>query len=112
MDRFQYLILLGGCLVLTLPLEFFFRARVWRRPRRLWQALWPVVLVFGVWDVWAIQRGHWTFSRRLTTGVKLPFDFPVDELAFFVAVPICGLLTFEAVRNILERSTAREKDSS
>ena len=31
-DRFQYLILMGLCLVVTLPLEFVFGARVWRRP--------------------------------------------------------------------------------
>ncbi len=101
MDRYQYLGLLLGCLVLTLPLEFLFRARVWRQPRRLLRAVVPVVLVFGTWDVWAIALDHWSFSRRLTTGVKLPFDFPVEELLFFVAIPICGLLTFEAVRNVL-----------
>ena len=101
MDRYQYLGLLLGCLILTLPLEFFFRARVWRQPRRLLRAVVPVVLVFGTWDVWAIARDHWSFSPRLTTGVRLPFDFPVEELLFFVAIPMCGLLTFEAVRNVL-----------
>ena len=103
MDRFQYLFLLGGCLLLTLPLELVLGARVWRRPRRLVRALWPVVLLFGVWDVWSIAQGHWTFSRRLTTGISPPFNLPVAELAFFVAIPICGLLTFEAVRNVLGR---------
>ena len=101
MDRYQYLALLFGCLLLTLPLEFVFRARVWRQPRRLVRAVLPVVAVFGVWDAWSISRGHWTFNPRLTTGVKLPFDFPIEELLFFVAIPICGLLTFEAVRTVL-----------
>ncbi len=104
MDRFQYAGLLLGCLVLTLPLEFLLGARVWRRPRLLVRAVVPVVIVFGTWDVWSIARGHWTFSDRLTTGVRLPFDFPVEELLFFVAIPICGLLTFEAVRNVLGES--------
>ena len=101
MDRYQYLALLVGCLVLTLPLEFFFGARVWRRPRMLVRSLVPVVMVFGAWDAWSIARGHWSFSRRLTTGVELPLDLPVEELVFFVAIPVCGLLTFEAVRNVL-----------
>jgi lycopene beta-cyclase len=51
MDRFQYLILMGICLVITLPLEFLFKARVWRRPRRLWAAVWPVAAVLIVWDL-------------------------------------------------------------
>ena len=34
-DRYQYLLLMAGCLLITLPLEFVLRARVYRRPRRL-----------------------------------------------------------------------------
>ena len=48
-DRFQYLILMGLCLVVTLPLEFVFGARVWRRPRRLLAALAVPVAIFVVW---------------------------------------------------------------
>ena len=102
-DRFQYLLLMAGCLVITLPLEFWFGARVWRRPRRLLAAMVPVLVVFCIWDAWAIRRGTWSFSARYTTGWRLPLvDIPVEEIAFFLAIPICGLLTLEAVRNIIE----------
>ena len=94
---------MAACLAVTLPLEVVFRARVYRRPRRLLRALLPSVAVFVVWDVVAIARDHWSFNDRYTTGWHLPLDLPVEELAFFVAIPICGLLTFEAVRRILER---------
>ncbi len=103
MDRYQYLILMGLCLFLTLPLELVLGARVWRSPRRLAAAVLPVAAVFVVWDVIAVARGHWRFSEKLTTGVEILPGFPVDELAFFVAIPICALLTLEAVRNVLTR---------
>lgn len=103
MSHYQYLILMGLCVVLTLPLEFVFSARVWRRPRRLVRALWPVIVVFGGWDIWAVAADHWHFSRALTTGVDLPGGLPVEELVFFVIVPVCGILTFEAVRNLTGR---------
>ena len=102
MDHFQYLLLMGGCLLLTLPLELVLGARVWRRPRRLLVALVPVVVVFSVWDVVAIARGTWDYSRRFTTGVLLPFDMPLEELVFFLVIPICGLLTYEAVGRVLD----------
>jgi lycopene cyclase domain-containing protein len=105
-DRFQYLLLMALCAVITLPLEFVFGARVWRRPRRLLSALVPTVAVFAVWDVAAIARDHWGFSSRYTTGWLLPGDVPVEELVFFVVIATCGLLTLEAVRNILERDRA------
>ena len=108
MDRYQYLILLGLCLLVTLPLEFVFRARVWRRPRRLLAALWLPVLVFGAWDMWATAQGHWSFNDRYLTGVRLPGpgDLPIEELVFFVGVPVCGLLTWEAVKNLLGEAEA------
>lgn len=101
MDRFQYLLLMGACLLLTLPLEFVYRAGVWRRPVRLVQVLAVPVLVFAVWDVLAIRAGIWSFSERYTTGWELPFDLPVEEAAFFVTIPICSLLAYEAVRRSL-----------
>lgn len=101
MDRFQYLILLGLCMLITLPLELVLGARVWRRPRRLLVALLPTAAVFLTWDAIAVARGHWSFSPRLTTGVEVLPGIPVDEVAFFVAIPICALLTLEAVRNVL-----------
>lgn len=100
-DRYQYLILMAGCLVLTLPLEFVFRARVYRRPRRLARAAIVPVALFLFWDAAAIARGTWSFNDRYTTGWRLPLDVPVEELAFFVAIPLCTLLTFEAIKTVL-----------
>jgi lycopene cyclase domain-containing protein len=87
-------------LLVTLPLELVIGARVWRRPRRLVLALVPTVVAFVVWDVIAIAREQWRFAERYVTGVELPGALPIEELAFFVVVPICGLLTLEAVRRL------------
>ena len=107
MDRFQYLLLLGGCLVITLPLELVFGARVWRRPRRLLAAIVPVVVVFTIYDVVAIAGDWWRYSDRYTTGWELPGDYPVEELAFFAVIPICSILTLEGVRAVLARVQRR-----
>ncbi len=108
--RFQYLFLMGLCLLITLPLEFAFRARVWRRPRRLFAALWIPVVVFVIWDIVAIDRGLWHYSRRYTTGWNLPGRLPIEELVFFLVIPICSLLTLEAVRWMLGRLGGRASD--
>ena len=104
LDRYQYLLLMGGCLLVTLPLEFVFGARVWRKPRRLLVALVPTVILFAAWDIAAIAREHWTFNARYVTGWRLPGNLPIEELVFFIVIPICGLLTLEAVRHILGRA--------
>jgi lycopene cyclase domain-containing protein len=102
-DQYQYLLLLAGCVAITLPLEIVFSARVYRRPRRLARALAPPLVVFLAWDAFAIRRGPRWFTGRYTTGWRLPLRIPVEELLFFLVVPICALLTYEAVRHVLAR---------
>lgn len=102
MDKGQYLFVMVACLVVTLPLEWAFSARVYRRPGRTLRALAPVVVAFYVWDAVAIARDHWFFNDQYVTGVVLPFGVPLDELVFFVVVPLCALLSYESVRNLLD----------
>ena len=69
LDHFQYLLLMAGCLLITLPLEFVLRcsglpARGWRWRSRCC----PVVIIFSIWDIVGILRDHWTYSPRFTTG--------------------------------------------
>lgn len=109
MSHFHYLAVLAGCLLAALWLEPVLRVNVLRRGRRLLLTLLPVVLVFSLWDVAAIAAGHWTFDPEQTTGVHLPGDLPLDELLFFVAVPICAILGFEAVRAVLGRPAGDEE---
>ncbi|HQZ00645.1 MAG TPA: lycopene cyclase domain-containing protein [Propionicimonas sp.] len=102
--RAEYLLVLAACVLITLPLEFVLGARVYRRPKRLLIALLPVVVVFYVWDAIAISRGHWSYDPARTTGILLPGAMPLEELAFFLVIPLCGLLTYEAVGNVLRRT--------
>ncbi|HBX80667.1 MAG TPA: lycopene cyclase domain-containing protein [Propionibacteriaceae bacterium] len=107
MGHAEYLVLLGACLLLTLPLEFALRARVYRRPLRLLLALAPTLAVFVAWDVLGIVRGHWWYSPDFTTGIMLGL-MPLEELLFFLVVPVCGLLTYEAVGYVLSRLGGEE----
>lgn len=100
-DRYQYLALMAGCLLITLPLEFVFSARVYRRPAPLLMAMLPVVLVYAAWDILGIWRGHWSYNPQYVTGILLPLRMPLEELVFFVTIPICGLLSYEAVGTVL-----------
>ena len=100
MGRASYLLLLGGCVAGTLPLELWLGARVYRQPRRWLLTVLPVVVVFGAWDLYGIARRHWRFDPAQTVGVVLPGGLPVEELLFFVVIPTCALLTYEAVRRL------------
>lgn len=100
MHHLIYLAVLAGCLIGTAPLEVFLRVRVYARWKRLLLTLAPVVVVFVSWDLYAISRHHWTYDRAQTTGVLLPGHLPLEELLFFLVIPVCAILTLEAVRAV------------
>ncbi len=106
MDRWQYLIVLGACLLITAPLELF-GAGVYRRPWRTLRAIVPVAAAFVIWDAIAIAAHVWTYNPRYVTGIDLPFRIPIEELLFFVVIPLCGLLTYNAVTAMLGRLERR-----
>ena len=69
-----------------------------------------LVVAFTLWDLAAIAAGHWDFDPEQITGVLLPGGLPLDELLFFVVVPVCAILGFEAVRAVLRRPAGDEAD--
>jgi lycopene cyclase domain-containing protein len=81
-------------------LEFVVRTRVFARPRRLVLTILIVVWPFLVWDGYAISQGHWWFDESRILGVYLPGEIPLDELLFFIVIPIASILTLEAVRSV------------
>lgn len=110
MDKWQYLLLLGGCLLITLPLEFFGDG-VYRQPRRLLRAMLPVVAVFLVWDAIAIVLQVWHYNPRFISGINVPF-MPLEEMLFFIVIPLCGLLTYNVVTASLARMKRRRPGGS
>lgn len=101
MEQAQYLVLMAACLLITLPLEFVFGARVYRRPKRLLLAMLPMLVIFVIWDVVGIVRDHWSYNPRFISGLHLG-PMPLEELVFFLVIPICGLLTYEGVCRVLD----------
>jgi lycopene cyclase domain-containing protein len=100
MDRWQYVLVLAACLAITAPLEFF-GSGVYRQAWRLVRAVLPVAAVFVVWDGIAIAGKVWSYNPKYVTGIELPFAIPIEEVLFFVIIPICTLLTYSAVSAIL-----------
>jgi lycopene cyclase domain-containing protein len=96
MDAWQYVMVLGSCVVATLPLEIVAGARVYRRPKALLATLAPVMAIFAGWDLIAVHRGDWWFSARYTLGLRLA-GLPIEEWLFFLVVPTCALLTYEVL---------------
>jgi lycopene cyclase domain-containing protein len=95
-----YLFVLAGCLAGASWLELWPGTRVFRRLGRLARSILPVFVLFMAWDLYAIAQGQWTYDPAQTIGVRFPGALPLEEVLFFLVVPTCAVLAFEAVRKV------------
>jgi lycopene cyclase domain-containing protein len=105
-DRWQYLLVLAACVAITAPLELF-GPGVYRQWRRLARAVLPVTAVFLIWDEIAVAAHVWSYNGAYVTGLSVPFRVPIEEVLFFLVIPVCALLTYNAVSTILDRVNRR-----
>ncbi len=99
MGKFSYIAVLVGCLLGSGWLEIVLRTRVYRRTLRLALSIIPVLVIFTIWDIYAISQGHWKFDPRYVTGIIAVANVPLEEILFFIVIPICAVLTLEGVRS-------------
>lgn len=110
MKHLTYLAVLAFCLLCVSPLAYWLRRQMFADVRRLLLALVATFIVFTGWDLYAIHQGHWWYDRSQTTGVLLPGRLPLEEALFFVVVPLCVVLTYEAVGALLHRRSDPPSD--
>ena len=103
MAHLTYLAVLVGCLGCAIWLEPAFGTGVFRQAGRLARTVLPVAIAFVVIDLAAIGAGWWDFDAAQLVGVMLPGGLPIEELLFFLVVPVCAILGFEAARTVLRR---------
>src|SRR4051794_1799073 len=105
LPHWSYAAMLAFCLVGTLPLVPAFRLRVLRQPRRLALTIGLTAAPFLVWDVYATHAGQWWFDAAQTLPWRVA-GLPLEEVAFFVVIPLVSVLTYEAVRVVRRPSPA------
>ena len=110
MRALTYLGTLALCLAAAAWLEPVLRVGVVRRWRRLAATVLPVAVLFLVADAAAIATGLWSYDPAQLVGVNLPGRVPLEELLFFLIVPVCVVLGFEAVRKVTGWSAGDEPE--
>ena len=102
----SYAAMLALVLMATLALHRYYGLKVLRQPLRLLAAIVPVAVLFVTWDLVATAAGHWHFDPAQTFATRL-WGLPLEEYAFFVVIPLAGILTFEAVTVVRSRRRPR-----
>jgi lycopene cyclase domain-containing protein len=105
LQSWSYVAMLAFCLAGTLPLVVVFRLRVLHQPLRLALTVLAAGTPFLVWDLFATEAGHWRFDADQTLPWRLA-GLPLEEIGFFVVIPLVAVLTYEAVRAVRKEPPA------
>jgi lycopene cyclase domain-containing protein len=98
-QHWSYAAMLAFCLAGTIPLAAVFRLSVLRQPRRLLLTILVAGTPFLVWDIYATRAEQWGFDAAQTLPWRVA-GLPLEEIAFFVVIPLATVLTYEAVRAV------------
>jgi lycopene cyclase domain-containing protein len=104
--HWAYAAMLAFCLVGTLPLVPAYHLSVLRQLPRLALTIVAAGTPFLAWDLWATRAGHWWFDA----GQTLPWrvgGLPLEEVGFFVVIPLASILAYEGVRAARGESPSR-----
>ncbi len=104
LQQWSYAAMLAFCLIGTLPLEVIFGLGVLRRIGALALTILLASGPFLLWDLWATHAGHWWFDPVQTLPWRVA-GVPLEEVGFFIVIPLAGILTYEAVRVLRGRRT-------
>ncbi len=95
MENFFYLIYLIVVLFSTLLISYVGKINI--DYKLALKAILPVLIIFVAWDIAATELGHWSFGLDKMLGIVI-VNQPVEELMFFVVIPLFYIIVWEAVK--------------
>ncbi len=111
MAQFQYLMVLafiGSCAVFV---NFGFKLRISSKWKLFLMTDVVILLIYLAWDFWAVSKGSWYFDREQTVGLYLFSRLPIEEVLFFIIVPLMVVLTYLALIKLSRPSSKDEKSN-
>lgn len=92
---FTYVTYLALAVIGIVAFTFLGNIRFSKKQRKaILLSLFFTSVFFIVWDVLAVESGHWEFGLRNMLGILI-LNQPLEELAFFWIIPFFGIVLWE-----------------
>ncbi len=102
MEQFHYLYVLGFIAFCAISVSLAFRLRVPRFWRNFVIADLSILVIYLNWDYWAIKKENWGFDREQILGVYLFGGIPIEEVLFFIIVPLMTVIVYVTLLKIIK----------
>lgn len=63
--------------------------------------------LYLIWDYWAISKRNWYFDSKQILTFNLVPKVPIEEILFFIIVPLTTILTYKALLKLLKWESDR-----
>lgn len=98
--HFHYLFVLAFISICAVGVNAGFRLGFSKKIKQFLLMDAAIVLVYLAWDIWAVIKKSWYFDPHQIIGINLFSRLPIEEILFFVIVPLMGVLTYLALLKI------------
>ncbi len=97
MENLHYLYVLIFISICAVGVNFGFRLQISRSFKLFLKTDALILIIYLIWDSWAVLKGSWYFDSDQILGFKLFNKLPIEEVLFFVVVPLMTVLTYLAL---------------
>ncbi|CAB5241355.1 unannotated protein [freshwater metagenome] len=110
MEQFSYLAVLGVIAICAIGVNFAFALKISQFWRTFLKVDLTILVIYVAWDVWAVSKGSWRFDPSQIIGIFIPGHLPIEELLFFILVPLMTVLCYLSLIRITGMNN-HKKDS-
>ena len=94
MSRYMLVLVFSG--IIPLVASFYPPLKFYKHVKALIITIALIVVIFGLWDIFATHRGHWRFDPESVWNIRVA-NLPLEEVLFFIVIPFCSIFTWEIV---------------
>jgi len=101
--HFHYAVVLLFVAICAIGVNVGFRLRI----THLWRVFLAtdaaILLIYTAWDIWAVENHNWRFDSAQILGLRIFAGLPIEEILFFVIVPLITVLTYLALSKLTKK---------
>ena len=102
MAQLHYLFVLMFIAFCAVAVTIAFRIRIKRFWRNFLLADGSILVIYLIWDYWAIKKENWSFDSEQILGFYLFGIVPIEEVLFFIIVPLMTVIVYVTLIKILK----------
>ena len=109
MENLHYAFVLIFISICAIGVNFGFKLQFSKKLRLFLLTDSLILVIYLIWDFWAVSKGSWFFDSNQILGIMLLGKLPIEEVLFFIIVPLMSILTYLALIKLTGWGKAKEE---